>query len=853
MAKQQVALELFYDGAWNDLVTPAVDVMADSIVITRGDGADSAAFRPAQIDARLNNDDDRYRISNPNSPLYGKVGLATPMRVSVSGQVRGYVEASTWKAGETNDFVPGSGRGLAWVDVSGGGLLQRVGQWTAPVKSPLRRQTEGLAGLIGYWSLEDKAGTVYGSPLIPGTYSTFMGGHSFGSQNSPPGGGTAVDKALGGDFPGFRVAPGGDPNGTAGWQHNKVIFLGQLDTSVGSGNNIAFVDLLNGSTVNLYTTPSAGTTTLTVSDGAGTIVATSSPSTAGYQWTGRWIMVHVEAVYSAGTTTVTAYWRAVGSGYSSFGVSYSGVPSDVFSVDSDIAGGSSFGHMAVVKGFASSLRSANRATAFESYPKEIALTRAGRLLDENNVPYYVSANWAKSAPMGPQGIDSLAKQLLEIRDTEDALIFDVRAEGRIWITARADRLNQSAKLVLDAAPGQSPMPGRPTEVTDDVPVHNIVTASQRGGGDFTAEDDTSSMGTAPPPAGRGEYRQTVNVNLGSPDADLPQVAYWYLGRGTVAKPAYPTVTVDLTGLGGTNLNPTFEQNIADWTGFGGSITQTNFLPHDGLFCMKLVPDGVSATSRTECGSVTGAAPGQSWRGDAWVKNDVSRNVQPNINWFGASGFLGTTNGAVTPLTAFTWRQIAVVGTAPAGATSASLSIDMVGTPPASNQLYIDQAIIRRTLIYDIENVDIGDVLQIINYREYTIRLFVLGYVETINTHTRQIVFTCADDQQFNVSTIGTGRLAARTTTLNAAITTTATTIVTKTSDPLEQFRTGSNSVPVLIDGELITLGTVGAVTGTGPFTQTITGCTRSVNGIVKAHLINAPVLVQNPIIAVRRN
>lgn len=707
MAKQAVKVELFYDGVWNELVASG-DVLAGDapIMIMRGDGAESAAPRPASISLRLNNDDDSFRISNPASPLYGKVGLATPLRVSVGTAIRGYVEANVWKADETADFRRTPKRGSAWVDVEGSGLLGRIAQWTSPVKSPLRLATEGLAGLIGYWPMEDKAGTVYGTPLVPGTFSTFMGGHSFGSQNSPPGGGTAVDKAPGGDFPGFRVAPGGDPGGTTGWQHNKVVFLGDM-SAVSTGYNIATVGLLNGSVVSMYQTPSAGTTTLTLTDGGGNIVATSSPSTAGYQWSGRWIMVHIEATYSAGTTTITAYWRQTGVGFSSFSISYSGVPSDVWSVESDIVAGSSFGHMAIVKGFSSSLRSSARQTAMDSRPGELALTRAGRLFDENSIPYYVSANWAKSSPMGPQGIDPLMAQLIECRDTEDGLLYDFRSEGRVWLGARADRLNQTPKLTLDATPGASGMPRRPAEVTDDVPVHNIVTASQRGGGDFTAEDSTSSMGSAPPPVGRGEYKQTVDVNLANPDVDLPYVASWYLGRGTVDKPRFPIVEVDLTRLAGPALTA-------------------------------------------------------------------------------------------------------------------------------------------------VEAVDIGDVLQITNFREYTIRLFVVGYTETIGTHTRGIKFTCAPDQAFNVLTLGTGRLAARSTVLAAGITASATSLTLQMTDPLEQWRPGANSVPVFVDGELITLGTVGAVTGSGPYQQAVTGCTRSVNGISKAHLANAVVTVKDPLILARK-
>lgn len=708
MAKQNVAVELFYDGVWNNLVA-SNDVLADTpIVIMRGDGAESAAPRPASVSLRLSNDDDSFRTSNPTSPLYGKVGVATPLRVSVAGQVRGIVEAASWKADETPDFRRSPKRGVAWVDVDGGGLLQRIGQWTAPVKSPVRLATESLTGLTGYWPLEDKAGSTIGAPVVPGSVNQFMGGHSFGSQNSPPGGGTAVDRAPGADNPGFIVNPAGaDPASTVGWQANKLVYLGALDQAVGDSDTLMRVFLVNGWVMQAYTSANLQTTTLWVTDASGANIIFSSTSTAGYAWTGRWIMLQLQASYSAGTTTVGFSWRAVGDTMVGFSATYSGVPSDLYSMTGSVPDGSSFAHVAMAKGFTSNLASSARQLAMDGRPGELALSRAGRLLDENGIPYYVSANWAKSSPMGPQGIDALPAQLQEVRDTEDGLVFDFRTELRIWMTARYDRLNQTPKLTLDASPGASGMPRRPAEVTDDVPIHNIVTASQRGGGDYTVEDSTSIMGSAPPPAGRGEYKQTVNVNVANPAVDLQSVAYWYLNRGTVDKPRFPVVEIDLTRLAGAAL----------------------------------------------------AA---------------------------------------------------------------------------------------------VESVDIGDVILITNYREYTIRLFVVGYVETIGTHTRGIKFTCAPDQQFNVLTLGTGRLAAKSTTLAAGITASATSLTLQTSDPLEQWRTGSNGVPVLIDGELITLGTVGAVTGTGPFTQAVTGCGRSVNGILKAHSAGAAVTVKDPLLAIRK-
>lgn len=701
MPKQAVAVELFYNGVWNNLVTTN-DVLADTpIVITRGDGAESAAPRPATITLRLNNDDDMFRTSNPMSPLYGKAGVGTPLRVSVAGVVRGYVEASSWEADQSADFRRSPPRGVAWVDVTGGGILQRVNQWTLPVKSPLRLATESVAGLCGYWPMEDKAGTTVATSVVDGTFNSALLGNSFGSQNSPPGGGPAVD--VGADNGAVFQCLRGDPQSTNGWQYNYCVYLNTLGTDSAIAWGIVNVHLLNGWIMYLHVNGPLQTAELDVVDPTGSLVATSTVSTAGYQWTGRWLMIQLQTSYSAGTTTVGVYWRAVGEGFwNTMSTTYTGVTSDLNQVGGSIPEASSYAHVAGTQGLAEMLTSNDRVDAFESYPGERAADRFARLLDEVAIAYTVSAGSAASMPLGPQGIDALPQQLQELRDTEDGLLFDYRTDGRLFFLCRADRLNQTPALTLNALANPTGMPALPAETTDDQTIHNIVTASQRGGGDVTAEDSTSTMSTQPPPAGRGVYQQTVDVNVDDPAGNLPQTANWYLRRGTVDKPRYPQVTVDLSSLSATTI----------------------------------------------------AA---------------------------------------------------------------------------------------------VEAVDIGAVIQIVNFREYTVRLFVIGYVETIDTHTRTITFTCAPDQQFDIGVLDTNRLQARATTLNADITSTATALTLTMTDPNEVWRPGNNAVPVLIGGELITLGTVAAVSGTGPWTQAVTGCTRSVNGIVKTHSAGDQVTVDQAI------
>jgi len=703
-AKQNVAVELFYNGVWND-VAALSDVYEDTpITIVQGGGEEGAAPRPCRITFALANDDDRYRPSNPLSPLYGLVGRNTPCRVKVNGTVRGVGEAS-FAPDQTDDFRRTPLRGKAWVDVSAAGLLQRIGQWSEPLYSPFRQYNEKIAAQsVGYWSGEQARGTSGMISSTPGTNpGNFDQDFSPDSQQRPPGSGPLIDLGENGEVGGYFI-PNGTATSTAGWQLSWVARYGALVTG---DQDVFDWETTDRTGYGLYLNPN-GTLWLVASRN-GVSVIDAHISTFGYDFS-KWTLFSIDAQYNSGTgvTTLFVNYRNdddTAGGFAS--ASFSGVPASLrwwdLSRFSGVPSGSTFGH--VIGFYGSSLTatqdlfSPNRRWAWAGYVREQATVRFGRLCDQRNVPYYVSST--TSALMGPQGVATFSEHLQEIAATDDALIFDYPLEARLLMLTGNDRMNQPVALALNAA-NNTHLSKPPREVLDDLDPHNIVTASQRDGGDYTVRDDTSVMGTPPPPAGIGEYRQTVDVNVADEDSQLPNVASWWLAKGTNPRPRFPTVVVDLV-----------------------------------------------------------AAP---------------------------------------------------------------------------------------ALIPAVEAVGVGEVITIANYREYLIRLHVLGWTETIGTHTRTVAFTCAPDDVYTALTLdGGGRLAAVSTTLNAAIAAGDTTLVLKMTNPDERWRPGNNAVPVTIGGEDITLGTVGAVTGSGPWTQTVTGCTRAVNGVSKDHAAGDAVVVRNAI------
>lgn len=77
-------VELYYDGAWQTVPTSDVYMRTGGrIEITRGRPDKAARTDPGKCTLQLNNRLGRYSPRNPMSPLYGKIGRNTPLRVTV--------------------------------------------------------------------------------------------------------------------------------------------------------------------------------------------------------------------------------------------------------------------------------------------------------------------------------------------------------------------------------------------------------------------------------------------------------------------------------------------------------------------------------------------------------------------------------------------------------------------------------------------------------------------------------------------------------------------------------------------------------------------------------------------------
>jgi hypothetical protein len=172
------------------------------------------------------------------------------------------------------------------------------------------------------------------------------------------------------------------------------------------------------------------------------------------------------------------------------------------------------------------------------------------------------------------------------------------------------------------------------------------------------------------------------------------------------------------------------------------------------------------------------------------------------------------------------------------------TLDELRWPRISLQLHRNPS-----LIADWCKVRVGSRITIANppgqVGAETLDLIVEGWTETLDTWTWDVELVCSPASAWQVGAYdGTSRYDLRTCTMTSAAAGGVTSLgFTITND--ERWSTTSTPYGLLISGELVTVTSMGARTGTGPYTQTAT-VTRAVNGISKTLPAGAEVHIATP-------
>lgn len=169
--------------------------------------------------------------------------------------------------------------------------------------------------------------------------------------------------------------------------------------------------------------------------------------------------------------------------------------------------------------------------------------------------------------------------------------------------------------------------------------------------------------------------------------------------------------------------------------------------------------------------------------------------------------------------------------------------DEIRLPSAKVQLQRSVFVADSALTWRVRQLVAGSVVRVVNPPAWMppndLELLVRGYREVMSnySHELQFFFTnygpyrSVNRTEGSSSTTTNHQASARNSSLNASVTSTATSFAVKTSTGSALWKTGSVSLTVIVGGEEMLVGTI---TGTSS-PQTFSSVTRSVNGVIKAH------------------
>jgi hypothetical protein len=562
VAEQDVKVELFYSGAWQDVTALGHVFAAEAINLDRGLSPESLEPKPGSMTLALHNGGGRYNPRNPASALYGLIGRNTPVRVSVDSDPVQVGEVAVWAPSRP---VQGTSR----CAVQGAGVLRRLGRGKTPFRPPLERAVLA-GGPAAYWRLDEAEGTGAALPGVLGgvplVYDALW----------RPG---VVDGSApmgGGKYPNLMAGDGQTLSG--------MLTSGVLPTASTTGYAVDLMLYIDGdlsfsniATVYASSASIGGGFNFRVSCTAGAVSIELEPLDLALPGPfsvdlvpQRWYHLRGVAANVGSTIELSLYVDGELAATEVYAASSAGRATTLIIGGEDVSGFNvaenlSIGHVVV---WDTPTPSASGAAGV-GYLGETAADRAARLCLESGVPITVVGDPADSKRMGPQPADTLTELLLECARTDAALLFEDRDQLGFVFHCGRDLYNRDPDITLSLT-SSGISPGIAPEV-GDVYVRNDVEAVSSTGR-ARAFLESGPMSVLDPPDGVGRYDTRWEVN---PDDDgtLPAHAGWHVNRGTVDEIVFRSVTVDL------DANPSLASAVSALD-IGNVVLLTDLDPDD---------------------------------------------------------------------------------------------------------------------------------------------------------------------------------------------------------------------------------------------------------------------------------
>ncbi|MFG2913363.1 hypothetical protein ACGF0D_10790 [Kitasatospora sp. NPDC048298] len=531
-----VQVELLVDGTWTD-ITEYVMVRNGSgaIRITRGQPNEGAHTEPGMCSFQLNNRDGRFSPRNPLSPLYGKIGRNTRLRVSVPLGDRKVIRSAGVEVVAWPQSWDSTGADV-WVDMQAAGPLRRLGQGQTPLRSVLyRAMTSATVPVppVAYWPCEDQreattiaSGLNAGIPMVVTGRPNLAASSMFVASDSLPT--MTAGASLTGAIPAYT------DSGAA-----QVRFLlGVPSAGFASGAVVCrFTTTGTAAAWELYADTTSGSIGLRAFDSPGNLIhdtgliifaINSAPFLCSIQLSQNGNNIDTSIVLWKLGAPAADFWN------STLASRTVGVVQTVTISPTGALTDGAVGHISVQPQLTSIF---DMGAQLSAYAGESAGARITRLGAEEGI--FTSSAGATPA-MGPQRPASFLALIQECVDADMGTLYETG--GGVSYRSTSFNGNQPPNVVLSyTACNLSEVP---KPVDDDTYTRNDITVSRVNGSSARATLDTGALSTKSPPMGAGRYTESVQVNVQS-DAQLADQAGWRLHLGTVDEPRYPVIAVNL--------------------------------------------------------------------------------------------------------------------------------------------------------------------------------------------------------------------------------------------------------------------------------------------------------------------
>ncbi|MFI7677867.1 hypothetical protein [Actinophytocola sp. NPDC049390] len=548
---RNVTVELQIDGVWVDVTTSVRQT--SPITIKRGASGEGAKIQPGQlrftIDDGPDGGDGDFNPLNPLGPYFGLIGRNQPVRVTVDGNVRCVMEAArlepVWDLTHSIWTIP----------VDAAGVLRRLEQSVAPLKSPLRRYLSGpsVDTPIAYWPMEEgKDAVAYTSvvgtdvaPLVQLQGETDSAAYADLASSEP------IPTITNAGILRTRI-----PAHTSTGHYKIAVFVDVPDPIAADNGTPIYVEGVGGSvgswliqqdingTLQLFALSEAGGGTLLFDSGQ-----------IGFNTAGRRFYLVLELDQNGADVDWAMTTYDVDTGAAGF-ISGTATGLTVGTLDMLQIGivnqgldGCSVGHLAVWHTNVS--MNVQITDALQAFTGEAASTRIQRIADEEALPVTVEGIdphlW--TARMGPQGLSPALDLVKECAEVDGGTLYEARDSLTLVYKPRYLSYSQDPTVTLDYAAGHVAPPLAP--VADDKNTVNDVTAKRVDGGEARVTQTSGPLNVNDPatdPNGVGLYQKAVTVNVEA-DGHLTDVAGWLVHLGTNDAYRFPSVTVDLAALG----------------------------------------------------------------------------------------------------------------------------------------------------------------------------------------------------------------------------------------------------------------------------------------------------------------